>query len=106
MQFGIHDGGEGSRRDNLREWAAFNPEAVHIDGRQWLFNFDNGYGASVINDGYGASQGLYELAVLDADGYIAYYTPITDDVIGYLSADEVGVVLAQIAALEAVEAVA
>lgn len=68
------------------------------EGRQWKFQFDNGFGASVINDGYGREQGLYELAVL-ADGRLTYDTPITDDVLGYLSPDEVGEALAKIEAL-------
>lgn len=41
-------------------------------GPQAIFHFDNGYGASVIQNGmsYGADSGLWELAVLkfNADG--------------------------------------
>ena len=59
------------------------------DGDQWLFKYDNGYGASVVqhSGSYGGKNGLYEIAVLDSDGEMSYTTPITDDVIGY--ADEV-----------------
>ena len=48
--------------------------------------FDNGYGASVVRHqySYGGAKGLYEIAVLKADGRITYETPITEDVIGYL----------------------
>lgn len=48
--------------------------------------FDNGYGASIVQgpNTYGGDKGLYELAVLDKYGQITYDTPITDDVIGYL----------------------
>lgn len=57
---------------------------------QHLYWFSNGYGASVIQNCYskGYKDGLYELAVLKDDG-LCYDTPITSDVIGYLSADDV-----------------
>lgn len=53
--------------------------------------FDNGYGASVVRheSSYGGQKGLYELAVLDKDGKLTYDTPITDDVVGYLSPEQV-----------------
>ena len=53
--------------------------------------FDNGYGASVVshNYSYGGNSGLYELAVLDKDGKLTYDTPITNDVVGYLSPEQV-----------------
>lgn len=40
----------------------------------------------------------YELAVLK-NGHVCYDTPITHDVIGYLTADEVGEILEKIEAL-------
>jgi len=51
------------------------------------YQFPNGYGASVIKNSvsYGGKSGLYELAVLNKDGKIIYDTPITDDVLGYLT---------------------
>lgn len=54
------------------------------------YEFKNGYGASVLRSSYsfGGDRGLFELAVLK-DGDICYSTPITNDVIGYLTADEV-----------------
>ena len=66
---------------------------------QYLFKFDNGYGASVVKGvgTYGYREDLWELSVLifdEPDGdpyeeycsyYNAYDTPITDDVLGYLS---------------------
>jgi len=53
--------------------------------------FDNGYGVSVVRGphSYGGQSGLYELAVLDTDGFISYETHITDDVLGFLTPDDV-----------------
>jgi hypothetical protein len=53
--------------------------------------FENGYGASVVSHpmSYGGKMGLYELAVLDKNGELTYDTPITDDVIGYLTPEQV-----------------
>ena len=65
---------------------------------QRTVNFDNGYTASIIDHGYGADEGLEEIAVI-YDGAIVYDTPVTSDVIGYLDADEVWKVLAEIEAL-------
>ena len=60
-------------------------------------NFDNGYGASIIKSphSYGGNQDLYELAVIK-DNDICYDTPITDDVLGYLTEDDVTKYLNQI----------
>ena len=76
-----------------------------LGGEQRHFRFDNGYGASVIRNprSYGGDKDLFELAVLDAQGHLTYDTPVTDDVIGWLSEAEVQDTLAQIAALPAVE---
>lgn len=59
--------------------------------------FDNGYGASVAQTPhtYGGSDGLYELAVLK-NGMITYDTPVTDDVEGYLTTEDVTNLLQQI----------
>lgn len=61
---------------------------------KWIrayLKFDNGYGVSVVQGpySYGGQKGLYELAVLDKDGFITYKTPITDDVIGFLKPEDV-----------------
>ena len=66
---------------------------------QILHKFDNGYGASVIDHGYGSEDGLFEIAVIGPDGRIDCTTPITNDVLGYLTADDVLEVLADIEAL-------
>lgn len=60
--------------------------------------FDNGYGVSVVSHtfSYGGKLGLYEIAILDSDGNITYDTPITSDVIGYLSEEEVSDIMEQV----------
>ena len=70
----------------------------HPNGVQARIQFENGYGASVVQTPYtyGGDKGLYELAVLDNDGHLTYETPITNDVIGYLNEDEVTETLKQI----------
>ena len=61
----------------------------HHGGVQKVYEFDNGYGASVImhQGSYGFSKGLWELAVLQ-NGALCYDTPITNDVIGHLNEEE------------------
>ena len=68
---------------------------------QKIYKFDNGYGASVVcNFGtYGAKDGLFEVAVLDSNGDIAYNTPISGDVIGWLDFADVADILNKIKAL-------
>lgn len=85
-QFGSHEAAEGAEHQ--------------YGGWQYIFEFENGYGASVIRGAfsYGGSNGLWEVAVL-ADGILAFDTPITDGVIGYLSDDEVTAVLDRIKAM-------
>jgi hypothetical protein len=74
-------------------------------GEQHLYRFANGYGASVVRGPYtyGGREGLYELGVvrcLDDDTWsLTYDTPITDDVLGYLTLTEVADLLIRIAAL-------
>jgi len=63
-------------------------------GKQAIIFFDNGFGVSVViyPFPYGGSQGFYKLAVItgDKDNFsITYSTPITNDVLGYLSEREV-----------------
>ena len=68
--------------------------------------FDNGYGVSVVRfttyfgaGSYGSEEGLYEVAVIkgtEDDWNITYDTPITDDVLGHLSEEEVEVLLYEV----------
>ncbi len=61
--------------------------------------FPNGYGASIVKSeySYGGRDGLFELAVISAEtGEITYDTPITDDVVGYLTEDGITALLAEI----------
>lgn len=71
------------------------------NGYQLLYKFDNGYGASVVKHdfSYGGKKGLYEIAVLDNDGHLCYDTPITSDVIGYLTMGEAEKILINISHL-------
>jgi hypothetical protein len=68
------------------------------EGAQYLFRFKNGYGASVVkhHGSYGHSKDLWELAVIvfenETDNdfwHLTYSTPITDDVEGCLTDEEV-----------------
>lgn len=77
-------------------------------GVQKLFKFENGYGASVISHefSYGGDEGLWELAVVlvyENEGKLSwelvYDTPITEDVLGWLTWEEVEETLKQIEAL-------
>ncbi len=64
-------------------------------GIQYVFRFENGYGASIIKHwfSYGHENDSWELAILKFDGdetsHICYDTELTDDVIGYLSDERV-----------------
>ena len=73
-------------------------EKYYIGGNapgQWVFKFKNDYGASVIKHfgSYGYEKDLFELAVIffvdDNKWELSYNTPITNDVIGWLTNEEV-----------------
>lgn len=68
-----------------------------VCGFQAVMNFNNGYGVSVLlgNMFYSNGKDTYELAVLE-DGYLCYTTPITENVLGYLTEDEVTEVMRKI----------
>lgn len=68
----------------------------------YQINFENGYGCSIIRHkySYGGDRGLWEIAVLHGpDQRLCYKSPITVDVIGYLTEDQVTDYLDQIAQL-------
>jgi hypothetical protein len=73
-----------------------------MSGKRSCIMFDNGWGASVVSHtfSYGGKNGLYELAVLDSNGDLTYDTPVTNDVEGYLSEEDVTKLLEQIQKLE------
>lgn len=72
----------------------------HTERQQWIFTTRHGLEVSVTRGSttFGGSQGLFELAILE-DGLCCYTTPITSDVLGYLSESEVLEVLDQAAVL-------
>ena len=63
------------------------------DGTQEIYKYNNSYGASVVchESSYGGKEGFKELAVLKfgsenpLDYDLVYDTPITTDVLGWLS---------------------
>jgi hypothetical protein len=83
------------------EW---RPHPAGVGGRQGLASFDNGYSVSVVqfNGSYGYEQGLWELAVKHG-GRLCYDTPVTDDVLGYLTEEDVTRHMGEVAALPARE---
>lgn len=76
-----------------------HPMGVGIQAR---VQFDNGFGASIVKGPYtyGGPEGLYEIAVLDKNGSLTYETPITNDVLGHLTEDDVTNILSQIQNLQ------
>ena len=71
-------------------------------GKKARMDFENGYGVSVVSHtySYGGKDGLFEIAVLDKDGNLTYDTPVTNDVIGYLTEEDVTDVLKQVQELK------
>lgn len=75
------------------------PEWTRVfDGVRAEFKFANGWGASVLrhSGSYGGRSGLWELAVLDSTGDVRSDTPITGDVAGWQSVEEIAVLLGNI----------
>jgi hypothetical protein len=75
-----------------------------LGGVQRIYRFDNDLGASVVRFpySYGGDSGLWELGVIKFNGdrwKLTYETPITSDVLGYLTDEEVASTLDQIAAI-------
>lgn len=90
---------EGFESYLIRREAFFN-------GMSYVFKFENDYGASVVKHlgSYGFSDDLWELAVIKFDNEsgswdLNYDTPITSDVEGYLTDEEVRDLLQRIKGL-------
>lgn len=75
---------------------------AHISGAErGVVKFDNGYEASCLRGGSQflyTNGGTYEIAV-QYNGDIVYDTPITSDVLGYLTTDEANQALESISNL-------
>ena len=73
-------------------------ELPDLSGIYCRIMFENGFGASVVSHimSYGGKLGLYELAVLDKNEELTYDTPVTNDVLGHLTPEEVTNYLIQI----------
>ena len=73
-------------------------DAPFMVGKKARMHFDNGYGVSVVSHSYsyGGRDGLYEVAVLDSDDNLTYDTPVTNDVIGYLTEEDETDVMKQV----------
>jgi hypothetical protein len=75
-------------------------------GSQVLHKFENGFGASVVQHefSYGADEGLFELGVIkfenEDEWHLNYSTSVTDDVLGYLTEEDVQDLLTKIEQLE------
>lgn len=71
-----------------------------LDGVQQIYKFPNGYGASVVKHiwSYGGKDNLWELAVLKGKD-LCYNSPVTSDVLGWLTDDDVQRALKEIRAL-------
>ena len=67
---------------------------------QARLDFDNGYGISVVNGKMAyCNENEYEVAIFK-NGSICYTTPITDDVLGYNSPENVTEIMKQIQELK------
>lgn len=73
-------------------------DAPYMVGKKSRMHFDNGYGVSVVSHSYsyGGRDGLYEIAVLDSNDELTYDTPVTNDVIGYLTEEDVSNIMKQV----------
>ena len=62
---------------------------VEITPSHNYYYFPNGYGASVISNGYGSSDNLFELCLLKGDSPFYIADTMFADVIGYLTSGQV-----------------
>lgn len=87
--------------EKFKEYLKIDEE--HFGGPHKVYRFPNNYGASVIKTrfSYGGNQGLWEIAVLrfsnESDNCrLTYDTPIANNVLGYLTDEDVKNTLEQI----------
>ena len=72
-----------------------NKKHLFNEKQHWIFRFENGYGASVVKHfgSYEWDEDLFELAVIkfnnNNEWNIVYDTKITNDVLGYLTNNDV-----------------
>lgn len=71
------------------------------EGKKARLNFNNGYGVSVITGSkyFCCDAYTYEVAVLK-DDCICYSTPITDDVLGYQTKNQISRIMKEIQSYE------
>ena len=72
-----------------------------FEGIQYLFRFDNNFGASVVKSRYtyGGDKDLWEMALIyytHSDYFLMYINDFEEDVIGYLTDEEVNKLLEKI----------
>jgi hypothetical protein len=76
------------RLESLGHLSAYTHDRVEI-------TFDNDYRVSILYGGFGHSrenlyrENLYELAVINPDNRLDYSTPVTDDVLSFVTINEV-----------------
>ena len=104
----------------MKHWDQFleSDTEHHYGGRQRIYQFPNGYGASVIpeyditeddqydehldpedNNKMKPKKGFWEIAVLDSAGELCYDTEVTDDVLRRQNDPEVDNILGLISRL-------
>ena len=78
------------------------PHKIMTNGERHVYKFPNGHGASVIRGPwtYGGDKGLWELAVINHNEELNYGTPITSDVKGHLTDQDVADLLTRISELD------
>ena len=74
----------------LLDGKSFDITSMFAGSKHAVMEFENGYGVSVIFGEQFYSNGIdtYEVGILK-DGYLCYATHLTDDVVAYISEDEV-----------------
>lgn len=77
------------------------PIPEHEDARQAIMHFENGYGISVLKGDIFYSNGTdtYEVDILH-NGELCYDTPITNDVIRYVTSEQITDIMKRIQELK------